>query len=121
MKRIISNLNEKNKQYIELEKITSGMLYDLQENDNFEILLEMRDKTVNLIDKLDDERKQLLAAYGNSDKEHLKQLMQCNCEPISHDEKRIYNIVGENRKLVRRIMTLTKNIDFNIKKILLKG
>ncbi len=123
MKRLLNNLRKKNKYYNELLKITSGMIYDIQNSGRekeFEMLVEKRAQIMKAIDTLDAERRQIISGFGTALQPHIKNLVMCKERPTGNDEKAVYDIAQENRMLLRKISSYTHNLDMQVKAMMAK-
>lgn len=118
MKRLVDNLKKKNKYYNELFKITSGMIYDIQNSGReaeFEMLVEKRAQVIKSIDALDAERRKTVAGFDASKQPHIKALLLCREKPQNELERAVYMIAEENRKILRKIMTYNNNLNMQVK------
>jgi hypothetical protein len=118
MKRLFDNLQKKNQYYNELFKITSGMIYDVQNSGReaeFNMLVGKRMQVIKAIDALDIERKRFISSLREDVQPHIRNLTLGREQPRNAAEKAIYDIVQENRKLLRKIMTYNKNLDMQVK------
>lgn len=123
MKRLLYNLQKKNRYYNELFNIISGMIYDLQngKEDEFKMLIKKRAEVIKAVDALDSERRKVIESMSKTVQPHVKNLVICREEPENVMEKSIYAIAQENRKLLRKIMTYNKNLDMQVKMVISKS
>lgn len=123
MKRLLDNLQKKNKYYNELFRIISGMMYDLQngKEDEFKKLIQKRTEIMQAIDVLDANRRKLIESMSKNVQPHIKNLVICREEPVNMTEKSIYTMAQENRKLLRKIITYNKNLDMQVRLVISKS
>ncbi len=120
MKRLLDNLRKKNQYYNELFNIVSGMIYALRNGreDEFRMLTDKRMEMMKMIDGLDNDRRKIVSSMDKAIQSHVKNLILCREEPNDVMEKSVYLISQENRKLLRKIMTYTKNLDTQVKMVI---
>ena len=120
MRRLLDNLRKKNQYYNELFNIVSGMIYALRNGreDEFRMLTDKRTEMMKAIDLLDNDRRKLVSSMNKAVQPHVKNLILCREEPKDVTEKSIYLMSQENRKLLRKIMTYTKNLDMQVKMVI---
>lgn len=121
MKRLLDNLLQKNKYYNEFFKLTSGMIYDIQNGGReaeFEALVEKRTQTMKAVDVLDAEREKVILSFPKTEQAHIRNLIACRETPHNTQEQAVYNVAQENRKLLRKITTYTKNLDMQVKMLM---
>lgn len=121
MNKILSNLQEKYKYFNNLFQLTKQMEEVIASNDQVSLaaILDMRQKNMSLVDKLDAENKAMVERLPKPMKERMQGILFPKGEPVRLENPLETNIFDTNKRnlmLLSKIISLDEKINKSIRK-----
>jgi len=118
---ILSILKDKHKQMDQLMSFTKEMekMVDMNDPEGLGTVLNMRQKTIDYIDKLNGDISKALSGLDKEQKDKIKQILESKGEPVEFENELQADIFNTNRmtlSLLQRVVDLDAAVSKKVKK-----